>query len=67
MLAFTKLMPVLDFDELKKILSISTMEKELRVVTTATLEDYLEEIGDGKGRELYTGLGTLKLSEDAIE
>ena len=66
MLAFTKLISILDFDELKKILSISTVEKELRVVDTTTLEDYLEEIDYGKGCKLYPGLRALK-GEVALE
>lgn len=59
-------MPVLDFDELKKILSISTVEKELRVFNTTALEYYLEDVEDEKGHNLYPGLGSLK-GEAAIE
>ncbi|KAF8425864.1 NRDE-2, necessary for RNA interference-domain-containing protein [Tirmania nivea] len=74
MLAFTKLMPVLGFDELKKVLAITTTEKELRVYDATTLEDFLEELGDERGRALYPGIGgvgnskmqsAIKLPEDA--
>ena len=74
MLAFTKLLPALGFDELKKVLAITTTEKELRVYDTTTLEDFLEELGEERGRALYpgvSGLGgakkqeTIELPEDA--
>ncbi|KAF8439532.1 NRDE-2, necessary for RNA interference-domain-containing protein [Terfezia claveryi] len=56
MLAFTKLMPVLGFEELKKVLAIATTEKELRVYDTTTLEDFLEDLGDEGGPALYPGI-----------
>ena len=73
MLAFTKLMPVLGFNELKKVLAIATTEKELRVYDSTILEDFLEDLGDGRGRALYPGISrvgggskqVINLPEDA--
>jgi len=59
MLAFTKLMSVLGFDDLKKVLAIATTEKELRVYDATTLEDFLEDLGDEKGRALYPSISEL--------
>lgn len=64
MLGFTILLSILDFDELKKVLSIVAIEKELRFHGTAELEDFLEMLGDDKGRVMYPGIrgvGTLRI------
>lgn len=56
MLAFNRLISVLNYDELKKMLSIITTEKELRVCDVTILEDYLEELDDERGQALYPGI-----------
>ena len=68
-------MPALGFDELKKVLAITTTEKELRVYDATALEDFLDELGDEKGRALYPGISgiggtkkqkTINLPEDPL-
>lgn len=43
LLAFRKLRSALDFEEMRKLLSIIASEKELRVHDTTELEDMIEE------------------------
>jgi hypothetical protein len=49
MMAFTKLRSVLELEDLRKLLSIMTSEKELRVHDVTELEDMVEEMYNGKG------------------
>ena len=59
MLAFTKLISALGFDELKQVFSIITSEKELRVYDATELEDLLERMSEENGKALYPGLTTV--------
>ncbi|KAI5788834.1 NRDE-2, necessary for RNA interference-domain-containing protein [Peziza echinospora] len=56
MLAFTRLIAILDFTELKKVFAIVTIEKELRAADAFALEELLEHIEEKQGREIYPGL-----------
>jgi hypothetical protein len=50
MMAFTKLRSTLEFDDFRKLLSIMSTEKELRVHDVTELEDMMEDMGE-KGRQ----------------
>ena len=56
MLAFTRLIAILDFTELKKVFAIVTIEKELRAADGLALEELLEHIEEKQGREIYPGI-----------
>lgn len=56
LLAFARLRPALSFDEIQKILSIISSEKELRVHDTTELEDMIEEMTEAQ-RDRLGGLG----------
>lgn len=69
LLAFRKLRHALDFEEMRKLLSIISSEKELRVHDTTELEDMIEEMAEAQ-RDNSSRLGKpqfLNLPDDGSE
>ncbi|KAG0637046.1 NRDE-2, necessary for RNA interference-domain-containing protein [Tuber brumale] len=71
LLAFQRLRTVLTYEEMRKLLSIVSSEKELRVHDTTELEDYIDELTDEQRSKLggteAEGLRFLQLPSDASE
>ncbi|RPB06131.1 DUF1740-domain-containing protein [Choiromyces venosus 120613-1] len=71
LLAFQRLRTVLTYDEMRKLLSIISSEKELRVHDTTELEDYIDGLTDeqrsGLGRTGAEGPQFLQLPNDASD
>jgi hypothetical protein len=66
-MAFTSLERILDFDDKRKMLSIMSSEKEIRVHDVTELEDTIEEIDNERitRRGLTADLGgVIELPED---